>query len=374
MKIVFIVRSIAERYGTERTITDKVNGLALMGHDVTLLTYEQGNHPFSFPINGKVRCIDLGCRYFTIYKYPFFKRVYEGLRMKYHFRKKFLDVIEKLHPDLISTPTYTEEYMKSIISVRNKTKVVIESHTAFSHDFVGKTFTEKIRKDKLLQIIRHCDLLITLTKSDAECWKPYINNVLVVRNPVTFFPDAINDQVKVEGRIIAVGRLHPQKRFDRLIEAFSIIADKYPKWFIDIYGEGGEKELITQKITDMGLSNRIHLKGETNDIYSEYKKSQFFVLTSDYEGFGLVLLEAMACGIPCVSTNCPYGPSDIITDGQDGLLSELSSKDLSVKIEWMITHESERQMMGTKARHNMKKFKKDVVMKEWEKAYMSVLK
>ncbi len=365
---------MAEKYGTERTITDKMNSLAEMGHDVTLLTYEQGCHPYSFPINEKVRCLDLNCRYFTLYKYSLLKRIYEVLKMKRLFKKKFLEVVDEIHPDLISTPTYTEEYLDSIMSVKNKVKVVIESHTAFSHDFVGTSLLEKIRKYSLLQTIKRCNLLIALTESDAACWKPYMKKVAVVRNPVTLFPDTIDDQLKVEGRIIAVGRLHPQKRFDRLIEAFSFIANKYPNWFVDIYGEGGEKEQVVKKITDLGLSNRIYLKGETNDIYSEYKKSQFFVLSSDYEGFGLVLLEAMACGIPCVSTDCPYGPSDIINDGQDGLLAEISSKDLSAKIEWMITHESERKDMGIKARQNVEKFKKDVVMKEWEKAYMSVLK
>ena len=106
----------------------------------------------------------------------------------------------------------------------------------------------------------------------------------------------------------------------------------------------------------------------------EYQQSQFFVLCSDYEGFGLVLIEAMACGIPVVSTDCPFGPSDIIEDGLTGLLARMDVQDLAAKMEWMITHEAERNMMGVRGRYAAAKYEKEEVMKEWERAYMSVLK
>ena len=88
MNIVFLIRSVAKKNGVERTIMDKVNALANMCHMVTLLTYEQCNHPYAFHIDEKVRCVDLDCRYYTIYKYPLFKRLYEAWKMKYHFAKK----------------------------------------------------------------------------------------------------------------------------------------------------------------------------------------------------------------------------------------------------------------------------------------------
>ena len=101
----------------------------------------------------------------------------------------------------------------------------------------------------------------------------------------------------------------------------------------------------------------------------EYQRSQFFVLSSDYEGFGLVLVEAMACGIPVVSTDCPHGPSDIIDDGCTGLLTKLNVKDLAEKMEWMITHDKDRMLMGEKAYEAAANYKIDVIMPKWEAIY-----
>ena len=112
----------------------------------------------------------------------------------------------------------------------------------------------------------------------------------------------------------------------------------------------------------------------TSNIIVEYQKSQFLVLSSDYEGFGLVVTEAMACGIPVVSTDCPFGPSTIIDDGQTGLLSRMDASDLAKKMEWMIVHETERKKMGERAYRSAALYRKDLVVSEWEKAYMSVIK
>jgi glycosyltransferase involved in cell wall biosynthesis len=373
MNIVFLLRSVAKKNGVERTITDKVNALANMGHMVTLLTYEQCNHPNAFHIDEKVRCIDFDCCYYTIYKYPLFIRLYEAWKMKYHFAKKLQAFINQVHPDVIVTTTYTKEFMDIVISLSRQIRVVIESHTAFTHDMMGGSLIERIQKYALLRSVKRCDLLIALTMGDAECWKQHIRNVATVCNPLTFYPETLSHPSKESGRIIAVGRLEPQKRFDRLIEAFSLIAHKYPSWYIDIYGEGNDREALQRLIEEKGLTKQIYLKGVTSNVYSEYERSQFFVFSSDYEGFGLVLAEAMACSIPCVSTDCPFGPSDIIEDRVDGLLCKMTEEDLSAKMEWMIIHEKERQEMGLKARQTVVRYKKENVMKAWEKAYLSVI-
>lgn len=106
--------------------------------------------------------------------------------------------------------------------------------------------------------------------------------------------------------------------------------------------------------------------------YVGIMKSAFFVCSSDYEGFSLVLVEAMACGIPCVSTACPNGPLEIIEDGVNGLLSKMDSSDLANKMDWMITHEKERRKMGQNAHRFAARYKKEIVMKKWEDAYLSV--
>jgi glycosyltransferase involved in cell wall biosynthesis len=130
---------------------------------------------------------------------------------------------------------------------------------------------------------------------------------------------------------------------------------------------------LQQHIEARGLGNRFVIHQPVDDIYSEYQRSQFLVLSSDFEGFGLVIIEAMACGLPVVATDCPYGPSDIIDDGKTGLLSQMNVKDLAEKIEWMITHEKERMEMGLRAHEASARYQLERVMPQWLAAYQSVI-
>lgn len=373
MRIMFIIRSLANAHGVERTFIDKANYLAEHGHDVMMVTYEQGLHEYAYPVSSSVKRIDLDCRYFTIFKYSMPRRILEAYKIKKRFKKKIRILVEKTLPDVVVASTYEGEFMNEIVGLKDKTRIILESHTAFVAQLNGKKLTEKVRKQFVVNKIKCCDLLITLTRQDANCWKRYVKNVKVVVNPITDYPEVLKHDEKVEGRIMAAGSLQHIKRFDRLIDAFSLIADRYPQWHVVIYGDGPEKQELKKKIIKYGLEGRIFLKGLTHNIYLEYQRSQFFVLSSDNEGFGLVIVEAMSCGLPVVSTDCSFGPSEIIDNNVTGLLSKMEVKDLSIKMEWMITHEKERLEMGVNAHKSASRYKMDNVMKEWEAAYLSVI-
>ena len=170
---------------------------------------------------------------------------------------------------------------------------------------------------------------------------------------------------------MCVGRLNDQKRIDRLVTAFSMIADKYPNWHVDVFGEGDKKDALQEQIDSSHLQDRFILHEPTKTIYDEYTKSQFLVLSSAYEGRPLVLIEAMACGLPCVSFDCPSGPAEIIDDGVTGLLAANGNVvDLAAKMEWMITHEKERKEMGEKAYIAASIYKPSNIMEEWERLYL----
>ena len=120
------------------------------------------------------------------------------------------------------------------------------------------------------------------------------------------------------------------------------------------------------------MQNRFILHEPTKTIYDEYKRSQFLVLSSAYEGRPLVLIEAMACGLPCVSFDCPSGPAEIIDDGVTGLLAaDGDVVDLAAKMEWMIRHDKERVIMGHKAYVAAAIYKPSNIMREWENLYAS---
>ena len=215
--------------------------------------------------------------------------------------------------------------------------------------------------------------MVVLTESDARCWRQHFNNVCVIPNPVAFYPDAVDDVSKDPGRIIFVGRFNHEKRIDRLVMAFSQLADRYSQWHVDIFGEGNEKELIKQKIKECHLEGRVIIHDPTKAIVNEYKRSEMLVLCSEHEARPLVLVEAMACGVPCVALDCPFGPREIITDGVTGLLARDGDvQDLAAKMEWLIDHDEERREMARKAREDAAQYKMSVIMKDWEKLYTGV--
>ena len=376
MKILYILKSFAAKGGEERVMADKMNYLAELGHKVTLITSEQGEHELVYPIHQSINHIDLNTRFFTITNQPFLKKIQSLHFMRKQYVIRLTNVVNELQPDIMTSTIIPLKNIRLTTRVSKSTGVplILESHLAFKaaikqNDYARNSirwYLAKLYDIWNLLPVRHCSQLVALTKGDADNWSKYCKNVSVIPNPVTFIPERINDVVKQPNRIIAVGRLHAQKGFDLLIESFSLIANKIPDWYIDVYGHGIDEILLRNMIHKKGLDGRINLKGLTDSIYDEYKKSQFFVLSSRYEGFGLVLVEAMSCGIPCISFRCEYGPEEIITDMKDGILiNDGDINELANKLLWMATHPEERNRMGIEARKKSFSFKKELIMQKW---------
>lgn len=374
MKLLYILKSLANKSGTERVFSDKINYLAQCGYEITLVTYEQGEHPFSFPLHQSVHHVDFDTRFFKVGQQPLYKRPFYMYRLRKLFRNRLQNFVDELSPDVIICTTYSFHLLDIISTIKTSAYNIIESHVAC---FTIKKSYEYRRIPIVCQILKlydayqmdclkRFDKMVVLTEGDAAEWRKYISRVVVIPNPVTFFPEQVLTHEKPSNRIICVGRLHEQKGLDMLVNAFSMIASKCPQWYIDIYGSGDEKAMLCQLIADYNLQGRIVIHEPTTDIYREYQTSDFLVLSSRYEGFALVLIEAMACGIPCVSFRCKYGPEEIVTNGINGLLVENGDvRALAESILFMINHSEERLRMGIAAREMTRCFQKDIIMKEW---------
>ena len=260
------------------------------------------------------------------------------------------------------------------MALKERTPVIVESHSVLVYELPADTWIHKIQKRVYLKSLKPCDLLIALTEGDAACWRHYVRQVEVVPNPVSFYVDHLDALSRQPGRIISVGRLQEPKRFDVLIDAFALIAQRFPDWSVDIYGDGEFRERLGRQIHQHGLASRVSLRMPTSDIRSAYEHSQLFVMSSDFEGFGLVLVEAMACGLPVISTDCPYGPAEIVEDGVTGLLCKMDAHDMADKLSWLITHEQERVEMGRRAHQAAARYRQTVVMQQWEQVYLRLLK
>ncbi len=383
MRILIMHRSFALVGGAERVITDKANYLAKAGHQLMLVSYEQGTHPLPYELHSSVQYRDLNCRFFTLSKYSMPMHLYHFYCLKRKFRKDLRTVIREFNPDVVVLASDWQTLMGAVNDSASPIPVIAEFHNTYDYVMRKVGMSDGWLKSKITQLyyrqttkdLGKCAQLVVLTESDAHGWRRHFKNVTVIPNPVTLYPDVIDDVPKDQGRIIFVGRFNHEKRIDRLITAFSMIADKYPSWHVDIFGDGNEKENLIRQITVSKLESRVIIHEPTKAIYDEYKRSEMLALCSEHEASPLVLVEAMACGVPCVSLDCPNGPREIINDGENGLLAKDGDvEDLSAKIEWLITHERERKNMGKKARVFAATRKQEVLMGQWEELYKSVIR
>ena len=330
MRILIIHRSFALVGGAERVITDKANYLANEGHQMMLVSYEQGNHPLPYGLHPSVQYLDLDCRFFTLSRYSALKHLYLYFRLKKKFKNNLRSIVNEFKPEVVVLASDWQTLIGAVIDSVNPVPVISEFHNTYdyvmrkvgtSEGWLKTKFTQLYYRQTLKSLDR-CAQLVVLTEYDARGWRKHFNKVTVVPNPVTFYPDIIDDVPKDPGRIIFVGRFNHEKRIDRLITAFSMIANKYSDWHVDIFGEGNEKENLLRQIVEMKLDERVVIHEPTKAIFDEYKRSEMLVLCSEHEASPLVLVEAMSCGVPCVSLDCPNGPREIIQNGVTGLLAE----------------------------------------------------
>lgn len=378
MNILYIYRSLAIVGGVERIFTDKANYLAeQLGHTVYIATYEQCGRPITYPLSSKVTHVDLNGLFYEKYRHGLLKRLQIQAQMNELFFTRLKELVERTKIDMIICTSNELPVVKAVIRQKKSVKKIIETHEAKSH--MGRANQEKVniliklafklKCRKLYKYIKKADVFVALTSKDAKEWSP-ITNAHVIPNILTYYPPQIDLAKKRGKRVISAGRLTKQKGYDLLVPAWEIVHRTHPDWQLDIYGDGEDKEMIEQEIEQRGLLGVITIHNPTRQIYEKYQESDFYVMSSRWEGFGLVLSEAMSCGIPCISFDCPHGPSDIICDGEDGFLVENGNiAQLAEKICHLIEHEKIRQEMGCKARENVKRYLPENIMPQWEKLF-----
>jgi glycosyltransferase involved in cell wall biosynthesis len=168
-------------------------------------------------------------------------------------------------------------------------------------------------------------------------------------------------------RIVTAGRLSEQKRLDVLIDAFALVAEQQPEWSLHIFGAGELEARLRSQVAWLALEDRIVFRGLSAHLEEEFNAAEFFVLPSEFEGFGIVIVEAMACGLPCIAFRDCNGPNAIIRDGREGLLvQERSPAALAESIRQMIMEIGSRESMRTSALLRARDFDLRSVEQQWE--------
>ena len=187
----------------------------------------------------------------------------------------------------------------------------------------------------------------------------------VIPNPVDLAPAACAP--RGSGRLVAVGRLVHQKGFDLLLQAFAKIAPEHPEWTLTIWGEGEQRSALETLSADLGLAGRVRLPGLTERPGQWVAAADVFVLSSRYESFGNVITEAMAAGLPIVAFDCPWGPGDILRDGEDGLLVPPEDVDaLAAALGRLLLDADLRARLGAAAAHNVRRFAREGILAQWD--------
>ena len=378
MKIVYCLVDSSRTGGMERIICCKANYLAdILGYDISIITTDRGNKKNFYHFSDKIHFVDLNVNYWELNQYSFFKKLWMQIKKRKIHKKRLTEYLFQQKPDIVVS-TYTHEFTL-LPKIKDRSKKVGEIHFSKHYNrienknkkqtFLNKIFSQLAERRKYSYISMY-DKFIVLTKADLKNWNKF-PNVSYIYNILPFYPQetALLDAK----RVISVGRLVLQKGYDMLIEAWEKVSAVYPDWKLDIFGEGEERDFLNQLILSKKLENVITINTPTNDIISEYLNSSISVMSSRYEGFPMTLLEAAACGLPCVSFDCPDGPAEIIQNNEDGFLVKADDiNDLADKIKLLIKDEFLRKDMGIKAKENIKRFSPDVLMKEWDRLFQQV--
>jgi glycosyltransferase involved in cell wall biosynthesis len=245
----------------------------------------------------------------------------------------------------------------------HEARIFTMSDRGLSRSLLSRLFMRYYKKRYFRRVERQADVVVTLTKGDALEWRQ-AKRVEVIPNFTVMKVSRLSDVTTK--RVIAVGRLEWQKGFDRLIDVWQLVGKKHPDWTLDIFGSGTLEGDLQQLIQAKGLKN-ISLHPFTPNIADEYVQSSIFALSSRFEGFGLVLLEAMQAGLPCVTFDCPFGPSDVVADGESGfVVPDGDVARFANRLCQLIEDEELRHQFSTASVARARLFDVDVVMKQWK--------
>lgn len=368
MRILYTFRSLAFWGGIERVQVEKMNHFVRMcGYDVYMLTTDQGDHIVPYHLEDHVHLEDLGIQFHMQYRYSGFRRLWDRWQRTRLFKKRFSERIHEIHPDVIVCTTADPVY--SIAKVKGEIPLVVESHSICSRTIGGKSVRQRLVAKLLLSGLKYAACIVTLTENDAIEWRKYHPQVEVLPNIVHLNEGKI---ASLENkRVIWVGRFDYQKQPMEVVKIWKHVFPKHQDWHLDIYGEGEQcQELEDTAVT---LNMNIHIHQPTEHIFDAYRESSILVSTSLFEPFGLVMPEAMSCGLPVVAYDCPYGPSEIVTDGNNGLLVTCYDvDDFAEKLCMLIDNEPLRKTMGKNAIQSTLRFRKEKIIPQWINLFESL--
>ena len=358
MNLLYCIPHLYNSGGMERVLTQKVNWLAAhTDYTITIVTTEPtptGMSDIYFPLDKRVKVVALNVDFNADYHKCLFPKWLGHTRRMRLYRQKLTDYILREKIDLCISLCGKEiaflnqlpcrTIAESHFAKEQRTQLLMANHSGWFWALLGR-----VRTWQLVQSVKPLERLVVLTNADKAAWeKAGCTNVTVIPNPC-----AINSRKsKVESRktktVLAVGRLHEQKGFDLLLQAWKPIEKTYSDWSLRIVGEGPKRAELEAQIESQGLK-RVVLAGATNNVLDEYEAASIFVLSSRYEGLPLALIEAMWSGLPCIAFDCPQGPAELLAENRGWLVPNGDIAELTAQIAYALSHPEEALKRAQKA-------------------------
>ena len=372
--IVFCTPALYSAGGVERVVSYKASYFAeQLGYDVTIIVTEGKGRDCYFPLSDKVKVINFELGFEAIWQASFAKKIILDLTKQRQYKKLLKRELMCIRPDFTITTLRRE--INFLSDIPDGSKKIGELHVdrANYRNFATnkqnpiKQVFSRWWSNSLLDHIRRLDKMVLLTDSAMYDW-PELDNKIKISDPLPFLIDEKSSLLCK--RIISIGRFDYEKGNDLLLQVWKKVEKQMPDWQLDIYGNGNREPYLLQMRQLEIDSSRCHLYEPINDVKKEYLNSSVFVLPSRYEGFGLVLIEAMACGVPVVSFDCENGPRSIITNGADGFLIPTFDIDaFADKLLLLMRDENLRRQMGEKAQKSAAKYDIDSIGLQWKQLF-----
>ena len=372
MRILYVFRSLAVWGGIERVLVEKMNYLSsVYGYEVYMITSDQGNHPIPYHLEDKVHIEDLNIRFHQQYQYNIVKRQWVAMQLKHIYEQRLGERIQQIQPDIIVCTT--ADHIDSLVKLKGSIPLVVESHSIYLRTIEDGRFClqRKWYKHHYLKALSKVDAIVALTEGDATEWRKVHSHVVVIPNMVHLNEGAVS--TLENKRVIWVGRFDYQKRPLEMVKIWEQIQPQFPDWQLDIYGEGEQQQVLEDKVPSLGMNINIHQPTEC--IIDCYRESSVLVSTSLFEPFGLVIPEAMSCGLPVVAFDCPYGPSGIVTDGEDGFL--IPNRDIRLFVEkvcLLMEDESLRLKLGKAGSASSRRYDASNIIPQWKQLFEQLTK
>ncbi len=379
LKLVYITPSIHTADGAARVLTLKANYFAEhYGYDITIILTEAKGQPFFYHVSDKIKIINYDLDFEQLWNCPFWKKFFIYIPKQLKFKKLLKRDLMRIHPDI--TISLLRREINFLNGIHDGSKKIGEIHVHRDNyrnfkdensNFIMDAFA-KLWSRQLLNNLKKLDRFVVLTDKDRKAWTE-LDNVVTIPNPSPFMPTTVSPLT--EKRIIAVARYSHEKGIDLLLEAWAQVEKKTKDWRLEVFGDG-DTTAFNALIDKLGIDRRrCQLNGRTTDIEQEYLKSSIAVCSSRFEGFGMVIIEAMACGLAVASFDCPWGPRSIIKDGEDGLLVENGNVgELADALVTLIQDSAKRESIAKYAIQNVKRFQMEKIAEQWRQLFEGAIR